>query len=51
MKSMAEQLSTKLGHQDRGKEIPIEQKKSTIKYKFAAGKLNIFVNGEQVHDE
>ena len=35
-----------------GKEIPIEKKKSTIKYKVsAAGKLDIFVNGEQVHDE
>ncbi len=34
------------------KEIPIEKKQSTIKYQVsAAGKLDIFVNGEQVHDE
>ena len=34
------------------KEIPIEKKKSVIKYQVSAsGKLDIFVNGEQVHDE
>jgi len=35
-----------------GKEIPIEKKKSTIKIETtSSGKVDIFVNGKQVHDE
>ncbi|MFT4550249.1 MAG: hypothetical protein ACI8XO_000359 [Verrucomicrobiales bacterium] len=34
-----------------GKAIPIEKKKSVIRIDNAGGKVDIFVNGEQVHDE
>ena len=35
-----------------GKEIPIEKKKSVIKIDTtASGKVDIFVNGKQFHDE
>ncbi|MEN8714222.1 MAG: hypothetical protein ABF384_04890 [Verrucomicrobiales bacterium] len=34
-----------------GKEIPIEKKKSVIRIDNAGGKVDIFVNGKQVHDE
>jgi hypothetical protein len=34
------------------KEIPIEKKKSTIRIDTAvSGKVDVFVNGKQVHDE
>lgn len=34
-----------------GKDIPIEKKKSVIKIDNASGKVDIFVDGKQVHDE
>lgn len=34
-----------------GKEISIEKKKSVIRIDNAGGKVDIFVNGKQVHDE
>lgn len=34
-----------------GKEIPIEKKKSVIRIDNAGGKVDIFVNGKQVHNE
>ena len=34
-----------------GKTIPIEKKKSEIKIERKGGKIDIFVNGQQVHDE
>ena len=34
-----------------GKAIPIEKKKSAIRIDNEGGKVDIFVNGKQVHDE
>jgi len=34
-----------------GKSIPIEKKKSVIRIDQKGGKVDIFVNGTQVHDE
>ena len=34
-----------------GKTIPIEKKTSVIRIDYKGGKVDIFVNGEQVHNE